>query len=73
MMRTRSQNQQPSQNTVIDFDEASKCWLQNKRRLPNSTSYEYVCGALCKNGNFCQKRPVKNSRDCALHFQGKTI
>jgi len=41
-MQTRSQTKKPrvefSQN--IDFDEASRAWLANKRRLGNGT-YEY--------------------------------
>lgn len=62
MMRTRSQV-----SVEIDFDEASKYWNANKRRVGNAPIYEYVCGAICKNGQFCQKRPVKNDRHCIIH------
>uniref|UniRef100_A0A6C0I590 Uncharacterized protein n=1 Tax=viral metagenome TaxID=1070528 RepID=A0A6C0I590_9ZZZZ len=69
-MRTRSQTNTYS---PIDFIEASKCWNSNKRRIKNTTTYEYVCGAACssKVGQFCQKRPIKDSRHCIIH--AKTI
>jgi len=63
-MRTRNS----LYNTSIDFEEASKCWNENKRRVKHG--YEYICGAICKNKfHFCQKRPVKNSRYCIIHLE----
>lgn len=37
-MITRSKTSIP----IIDFDESSKAWNENKRRLGNGT-YEYLC------------------------------
>ena len=38
----------------IDFDEASKAWLMNKRRVDES--YVYICGATTKKGKCCQNK-----------------
>ena len=62
-MKTRSQSREFEVN--IDFDEASKLWNSNKKRL-NNGCYEYVCGKQLENGLFC-KRKLKNSQFCWVH------
>jgi len=61
-MRTRSQ----TNDTSINFEDASKWWNANKRRVENTTTYTYICGATCGT-HYCQKRPVKHSRHCIIH------
>ena len=62
-MLTRSQSKK---EVVIDFDEASRCWLQNKKRLANGT-YVYICGTELKSGTYCQRFPEKFSDYCYFH------
>lgn len=66
-MKTRSQTALENQQQKVDinFDEASKYWLANKKKLSNGC-YTYVCGALLKNGKFC-KRNIKNNGRCTTH------
>jgi hypothetical protein len=58
-------------DVVIDFDDASRCWTANKRRLKNGC-YQYICGAQLKNGNKCQKKPMygidSDSFACSIHL-----
>jgi hypothetical protein len=42
-------------NVHIDFDEASREWNKNKRRV--GQSYEYVGGLTTRSGGFYQKKP----------------
>jgi len=65
-MQTRSQTKPVELEINIDFDEASRCWNQNKKRLASGT-YVYVCGADLKQGGYCQRRPEKNNDHCYLH------
>jgi hypothetical protein len=60
-MITRSQTKLATQyrqniiyNVDIDFDEASRAWNANKRRLTNG-EYVYICGKVMKNGRKCMK------------------
>ena len=59
-------------DVVIDFDDASRCWTSNKRRLKNGC-YQYICGAELKNGNKCQRKPMSgidsDSFACSLHHK----
>lgn len=62
-MQTRSQTKH-MQNTYevnIDFDEASRLWNSNKKKL-STGCYKYVCGRELKTGKFC-----KNNISCAIH------
>lgn len=63
-MKTRSQTIIEQNQLVfdIDFDEASRLWNANKKKLPNGC-FMYVCGAITKNGNFCK------NKSCAKHKQ----
>jgi hypothetical protein len=62
-MKTRSQSRELDVN--IDFDEASKLWNANKKKLTNGC-YEYVCCKDLGNGLFC-KRKINKSQYCWLH------
>ena len=41
-------------NNYIDFDEASKEWMKNKRKLTNGR-YEYICNYIHTNGKQCRR------------------
>jgi len=67
-MKTRSQTQKEEitrqshlMEVFIDFDEASKCWLKNKKSLGNGT-YKYICA----NTN-CEMGRHKNTEFCWKH------
>lgn len=40
---------------MFDFDESSKIWRQNKKKV--GYGFEYVCGFIKKNGKPCQGPP----------------
>lgn len=50
-MLTRNQSRKLEPN--IDFDEASKAWNANKRKMENGC-YVYICGAPMNDGKPCQ-------------------
>jgi hypothetical protein len=58
----------------IDFDEASKCWRENKKSKGNGT-YVYKCTHLTKNGKPCRKEAMKvvGAETCACHGKNKRI
>ena len=58
-MKTRSQTK-PLYNFDIDFDEASRAWMLNKRRV--GESYEYIEPVV----EFRQDRHVRRSGRLAL-------
>jgi hypothetical protein len=64
-MKTRSQTIKPEYEVIIDFDEASRLWNSNKKKL-NNGCYEYICGKQLKNGEFC-KNKIKNTQYCFIH------
>lgn len=79
-MQTRSQSKrpnvlvQPVEKTKkfvelevnIDFDEASRLWKSNKKKMANCC-YKYVCGYELKNGEFCKNNSCKTSQYCSKH------
>ena len=65
-MLTRSQTRIPTYEVNIDFDEASRLWNSNKKKLPNCC-YQYVCGYELNNGNFCKNICLKNLDRCNQH------
>jgi len=79
-MNTRSKTrlllQQLDFNFDFDFDHSSECWKANKKSVGNGC-YSYICGFLLKNGNRCQRVPLKNKDLCCIHhkkcFIKKTI
>lgn len=60
-MQTRSQ----SREFKIDFDEASRAWMQNKKRV--GQSYIYICGKSLRNGKTCLNTRVDNQETCKRH------
>jgi hypothetical protein len=50
----------------IDFDDASRLWRSNKKKMANCC-YQYVCGFELKSGEFCKKTCSKNSQHCSIH------
>lgn len=64
-MQTRSQTARLEYEVNIDFDDASRHWNANKKKL-NNGCYEYVCGKELPNGEFCKKKR-KNSPFCFIH------
>ena len=53
----------------IDFDEASREWNRNKKRVDQS--YVYICGAVTKQGSYCQNKRYKNCNFCYTHRNKK--
>lgn len=69
-MQTRSETkyQKNSLYTIeIDFDEASKEWNANKRKVGNGC-YKYLCNYKCKSGNLCKREPKPSNDFCSTHF-----
>jgi len=65
-MQTRSQTRKPIFEVNIDFDEASRYWNANKKKIGNGC-YIYVCGEPLKNGNFCKRHLPPNNTTCSMH------
>jgi hypothetical protein len=51
---------------TIDFDEASKEWNANKKKLDNGC-YQYSCKSLTKSGDKCKNAPLSGSEYCSIH------
>lgn len=51
-------------NSPINFDEASRAWMMNKKRV--GASYKYVCGHRTINGGACQNVVSANTK-CYRH------
>ena len=58
-------------NVNIDFDEASKAWMINKKKIGDG-SYTYVCGITTKQGKPCQNKPMKGKCKCSVHKKYKS-
>ena len=54
-----------SEFTAEFFDESSKAWMANKRRVGHSMVY--ICTATTKTGNACKNRVVSLTEFCSLH------
>ena len=52
----------------IDFDDASKCWKENKKSIGNG-SYVYICNQLTKEGKPCRREVMKivGAETCKCH------
>ena len=77
MMLTRSQSRSqirsawaPTAAAIcvvdIDFDEASRMWEYNKKRIGNG-SYKYICCELSKSGKKCGRQIVCETKYCRVH------
>ena len=51
---------------IIDFDAASKAWLQNKQSIGNG-NYVYRCIATTQKGQPCKCKPLENNNVCRVH------
>ena len=51
---------------VIDFDAASKAWLQNKQSIGNGC-YVYRCIAITQKGVPCKCKPMPDYDVCYIH------
>lgn len=56
----------PTYVVNIDFDSASKAWLQNKKKSGEG-QYTYICGHLTKKGLACNNKLMKNKKSCHIH------
>ena len=68
-MQTRSHtNYEKSSiyNVDIDFNEASQAWNSNKKHIGNGM-YKYICNALSKKGNKCNKKCLAGQEFCRWH------
>ena len=65
-MQTRSQTKLIELDVNIDFDDSIKHWNANKKKLSNCC-YEYICGSILKNGDFCKRKLYKNYPFCFFH------
>lgn len=54
----------------IDFDEASRAWNKNKKKV--GLQYVYVCGATTKKGDNCLNKRFKDLEYCYRHRNYKT-
>ena len=57
---------------VIDFDEASRAWRQNKKSTENGC-FKYTCIHVLANGNTCSKTPSFTSEFCHVHKKSTKI
>ncbi len=51
----------------IDFDEASRAWYMNKKRISNAMC-EYICMGKTKTGKPCCRRPIQWQNYCCIHI-----
>lgn len=51
---------------IIDFDDASFHWKQNKKSIGNGC-YNYVCMAITSKNKKCLNRPLKSQKFCHIH------
>jgi hypothetical protein len=54
----------------IDFDAASKAWMQNKRKTTDGC-YVYRCIATTKKNMPCKCKPLQGSKYCHIHNLNK--
>ncbi len=66
-----SQNSSINNNEFTSefFDDASRAWLANKKRV--GASYVYMCIHIKSNQTQCKNRVWKNSEFCYYHYKLK--
>ena len=57
---------QPLFQVEIDFDEASKSWLENKKSIGNGC-YKYTCIKITKTGKKCKNDSLRGCDKCRFH------
>ena len=50
----------------IDFDEAHKAWMLNKKRTSHG-QYKYICIAHTVKGEPCKNKPYIHCNYCYIH------
>ena len=67
-------NKQGPYDVNIDFDEASKAWMRNKKKIKGGR-YKYCCGYKRTIGKYCRRNPWywKRARNCYSIHQGDTL
>jgi hypothetical protein len=63
----------PPYEVTIDFDEASRQWMRNKKR---KKGYIYCCGKTKRNGKPCRRQPWfwKRVRDRnSVHYMSQPL
>ena len=50
----------------IDFDEAHKAWMLNKKRTSQG-QYKYICIAHTLKGEPCKNKPYIHCNYCYIH------
>jgi len=50
----------------IDFDDAHRHWMKNKRKLANGL-YRYICTGMFRNGSQCNRNPLLGKNTCRIH------
>jgi hypothetical protein len=76
-METRSMTKEKNMDfipiyDVIDFDDASKCWRENKKHIGNG-QFQYICGATKTNGNLCIRKRKNGFTRCVGHCKGEQL
>jgi len=51
----------------VDFDEATREWVDNKKKLANGC-YVYICNYPLSTGKPCKKRSVLNPTICSYEY-----
>jgi hypothetical protein len=60
-----------SEEQIIDFDEASRYWMLNKRKLQNGF-YQYKCACWKAHKNaYCKNKPAPKAEYCKYHLKTK--
>ena len=57
---------QPRLRVEIDFDDASKAWMANKKSLGNGC-YKYTCIKITKTGKKCKNDSLRGCDKCRFH------
>lgn len=59
---------QPVEFSPAWFDESSKAWMANKRRLKSNTVYKYICQYQHSETKKCGRDVYKNFDLCRQHW-----
>ena len=77
-METRSMTKEKNMDFIpiydvnIDFDDASKCWRENKKHVGNG-QFQYICGSTKTNGNLCIRKRKMGFTKCSWHCKGEQL
>lgn len=62
-------NQNPTNEfSSVWFDESSKAWMANKRRLKTNTVYKYICQYHISPTKKCGRDVYKDNDMCRQHW-----